>query len=360
MPASATRILLIAYAGGAPAAAIESALAWSRDEQQPPHELHVLATPDAAGRIRRELLSEGSRAGAFGAICRELGLNRDEILFNTRTVHTFTTASTMPAVAPIEEVWQLLRGLCQSADSALTAMVQAEAAMAAVMIQAALQLAGRPADRLLVGVHHAAGAPGTARKSSRPASADMYVEVPILLPATSSIDTGSYLEQVERRRQERRRLAEPDPLTLHCRTRRLRIGDSTIALPQKQFFWVCVLARLEGALFPLTALSRALHVTPAGQVSLQLSADPHLHRVLEHLRQTYAMLFPRKTDEFGPMVGRACGPHPGLPSTISKINATLRAALGEAAPRYLIGGGRERGGYRLPYNPPVVRIDAET
>jgi hypothetical protein len=44
---------------------------------------------------------------------------------------------------------------------------------------------------------------------------------------------------------------------------------------------------------------------------------------------------------------RSCGPHPGLPSTISKINAALRRALGRGAAPYLIQGGRGAGGYRL-------------
>ncbi|MGE0448518.1 MAG: hypothetical protein AB7Q29_02945 [Vicinamibacterales bacterium] len=356
MPASATRILLIAYAGGPPAAAVEGALTWSRDEQQPPHELHVLAFGDAARRVRRDLLSDGDRAGAFGDICRTLGLNRDDILFNTRTVHTL--AISPPGIAPVEQLWQVLRGLCRSEHCAVTAVVQPEAALAAAMLHAVLQFAGRPADRVFVATPHASTRLSPIKRN-RPAAADSYVEVPMLLSSTSSIDVESYMEQVERRRQERRRLAEPDPLTLCCRTRRLQIGENTIVLPPRQFFWVCALARLEGAILPLPAISHALQIH-GGQISLQPSADPQLHRVLAILRQTFTLLFPRQVDEFGPTIHRACGPQPGLPSTISKINATLRAALGEAALRYLIEGGREHGGYNLRVDPPTVQIDVES
>jgi len=122
-----------------------------------------------------------------------------------------------------------------------------------------------------------------------------------------------------------------------------------------------VLARPAGTLFPLSDLSRALHVTPTGQVIIHGSAgSERLNGVVASLRRTHATLFPHKTDEFGPMLHRACGPHPGLPSTISKVNAALRQALGSAAPRYLIEGGRERGGYRLPLDPRLVRFDTLT
>jgi hypothetical protein len=53
---------------------------------------------------------------------------------------------------------------------------------------------------------------------------------------------------------------------------------------------------------------------------------------------------------------RACGPQPGLPSTISKINAALRRALGRGAGPYLIEGGRGTGGYRITLPASAIQI----
>jgi hypothetical protein len=53
---------------------------------------------------------------------------------------------------------------------------------------------------------------------------------------------------------------------------------------------------------------------------------------------------------------RACGPSPGLPSVIAKLNAHLKRALGGGAEPYLIAGGRGAGGYRLTLPPAQITL----
>jgi hypothetical protein len=68
------------------------------------------------------------------------------------------------------------------------------------------------------------------------------------------------------------------------------------------------------------------------------------------------MLFPDAAEEFPFVLQRACGPTPGLPSVIAKLNARLKGALGAGAEPYLIAGGRRAGGYRLTLPPAQLKL----
>jgi hypothetical protein len=81
-----------------------------------------------------------------------------------------------------------------------------------------------------------------------------------------------------------------------------------------------------------------------------------LDGVVRHIRRVFATLFPEAVDEFPVVFKRACGPTPGLPSIIAKLNASLKRALGAGAEPYLIAGGRGAGGYRLTLPPAQIRL----
>jgi hypothetical protein len=70
----------------------------------------------------------------------------------------------------------------------------------------------------------------------------------------------------------------------------------------------------------------------------------------------FRILCPQSADKFDALLHRACGRHPGLPCTITKINAVLRRALGGGAKPYLIQCGRGAGGYRITLPASAIQI----
>jgi hypothetical protein len=126
------------------------------------------------------------------------------------------------------------------------------------------------------------------------------------------------------------------------------VGETVVTLPAMQFFWMYCLASTTGERIPLAELTGAFASGRRQPVPMtQKLPDGRVRVFPADLQRAFVQLFPMAADKFDAMYLRSCGPQPGLPSTISKINAALRRALGRGAAPYLIQGGRGAGGYRL-------------
>jgi len=142
------------------------------------------------------------------------------------------------------------------------------------------------------------------------------------------------------------------------RRRAVEIDDVVLAVPRLQFFWLFCLGTLAPKALPLRALCGNVDVGADGSIAV---ASKHPHRAdlevaARHIGRVFAALFPDVADEFPSVFSRACGPSPGLPSVIAKLNAHLKRALGGGAEPYLIAGGRGAGGYRLTLPPAQIKL----
>jgi hypothetical protein len=274
-------------------------------------------------------------------------LSRDEILFNQRTLHALDEQAVADGSSGADCVLALLRQLSSSDDVALTVVVCEDAGPAGHFLHAALHVAGRIPDRLLVDTSMPP-ARSKGPKASRNGKGTPHLELPLLLWPANEPVPHTYAEAVQRRRIERRRIAKPDVLRLDVRRRTLVVGETVVTLPAMQFFWMCYLASTSGERFPLAELSGAFASGRRQPVPMtQKLPDGRVRMFPADLQRAFVQLFPMAADKFDAMYLRSCGPQPGLPSTISKINAALRRALGRGAAPYLIQGGRGAGGYRL-------------
>lgn len=338
--------LLVVVPGARPAPLIEEAILRLRDEGCLPHEVHVLAHRDRVDDARRELL-EGRR---FTAFCESHGLRRDEIVLNGRTLHPLPLPLPPDCATGTDRLLTVLRSLAASKDTALTVAVSEDAGIAGHLVHACFQLVARIDDRLVL--YPLRRRPGGPNRASCPP-----VDLPLLLRRPDEPVGESYAEATTRRRAALRRLVRPDVLRLEPRRRLVRVGETVFVLPAMQFFWLWHLAGSAGERFPLADLTAALSGSRrhAAQVTQHLS-DGRVRVFPQDLQRAFAQMFPAAVDKFEPMFVRACGPHPGLPSTISKINAAFRRALGPGAQRYLIEGGRGAGGYRITLPPSAIQI----
>ena len=335
--------ILIVAPGPHPADDVERAIARLATEQAAPHEVHVVATGQRLMDCQRALLGDG--AGRFAAACLAAGVPRDEILFNQRTLHLIGEQGG-DCAAHADNVVALLRRLATSDEVALTVVLSDAAGPAGYLAHAALHLVGRIQDRLLIDSSTPTASKRGGRKSTE-AQPD-HLELPLLLWPANEPAPPTYLEAVKRRRTERLRIAKPEVLHLNIRKRTVSVGDTTVTLPAMQFFWLYYLASTTGERLPLGELAHVLASgrRHAAQLTQKLP-DGRVRMFPADLQRAFVQLFPMAADKFEAMYLRSCGPHPGLPSTISKINAALRRALGRGAEPYLIQGGRGAGGYRL-------------
>jgi hypothetical protein len=118
------------------------------------------------------------------------------------------------------------------------------------------------------------------------------------------------------------------------------------------------LATLAPKALPLRLLCGNFDVEADGRITI---AAEHPQRAqleahARHIKRVFVTLFPEAADEFPLLFKRACGPTPGLPSAIAKLNAHLKRALGVGAEPYLIAGGRGSGGYRLTLLPAQIEL----
>ena len=337
-------ILLLAP-GAHPSALIERTLLRMRGDARLPHEIHIVAARPLLADVTRELLA----GGRFGEMCRRHGLDRDEILFNARTLHPVVTPSALDWSHGADRLLGLFRTLTASIEAALTVVIADDAGVTGYLVQACLPIVARVEDRLVLDVSLRAG-------HSRSAACG-YLELPLLLLPPDEPVPATYAEAAVRRRTELRRLARPDVMRMDVRGRTVRVGETSIVLPAMQFFWLWYLASAPGERFPLPELASALSGPRRQPVQVtQTLSDGRVRVLPSDLQRAYAEFFPMAPDKFEPMFLRACGPHPGLPSTISKINAALRRALGLGAGPYLIQGGRGAGGYRITLPAASVQI----
>ena len=342
-------VLVLVGGAGLPTM-VECALGRARDEERVPDEIHLVGAPDALTQLQRQLLNDAAGRNRLADACARLGISRDDILLNRRTMHAVPPGEVPLLAEEAEWMFQLLRQLGDEGRRELTVVIAHDAAALGVLAHAAMQLVARPHDRLFVEVE--------ASRSRRRKSCDVIsrwrgAEVPLLLRDRDGAPVAHYMEAVDARRVERQRLESPDPLRIDLRRRTVAIGRTAVRFPAMQFFWLYYLAALPGERFPLAEISTALSSSRRpSPVFVQKLAGGAMRTFPADLQRAFARVFPLGIDKFEAMFARSCGPHPGLPSTISKINAALRKALGRGAAPYLIKGGRGSGGYRvtLPAN----------
>lgn len=353
MPDTRTELhILVVAPGRRPADAVERAIARLSEDQTVPHEIHVVASSDRVAELQRALLGDGG--SRFAAACVAAGFSRDEILFNRRTLHSVGEHAG-DCAADADRVVAILRQVAASDGAALTLVLCEDAGAAGYLLQAALQVVGKVQDRLLVDT----SMPSIGKQTATSRRPDEYhhVELPLLLWPANEPAPQTYADAVKGRRTERLRIAQPDVLRLNARKRTLSVGETTITLPAMQFFWMYYLALTTDERLPLTELTNVLASGRRQPAQLtQKLPDGRVRVFPADLQRAFVQLFPMAADKFDAMYLRSCGPHPGLPCTISKINAVLRRALGRGAAPYLIQGGRGAGGYRLTLKPSGVHI----
>ena len=337
-------ILVLVGGAGLPAM-IGCALAAARAQERVPDEIHLVATPDALTQVNRQLLDDSGGRNRLVNLCASLGIKRDDILLNRRTLHPIRPGDTLLLGDEAERMFQLLRQLGEDGRRELTVVIAHDAAALGVLAHAAMQIVARPHDRLFVEVEESRP---RRRKNVESPMRWRCAEVPLLLRHRDDAPVAHYMVAVDARRVERQRLESPDPLRLDVRRRAVAIGRTAVRLPAMQFFWLYYLAASAGERFPLSDISAALSSSRRpSPLFVQKLAGGATRTFPADLQRAFARVFPQGLDKFDAMFLRSCGPHPGLPSTISKINAALRKALGRGAAPYLIKGGRGSGGYRV-------------
>lgn len=337
--------ILVVAPGSAPTRTLERALARLGRECRPPHEIRVLGRPDRLAELHRAFVASRA-ARRFADLCNAAGFSRDEILFNGRTLHPVDVPAGDASNETADEVLNLLRTFTAGSLS-LTVVIAEDAGVAGHLLFGALHLAGRATDRVLVDVMR----PASRARDNH----DAQVEVPLLLWPANEPSPATYAEAVQRRRIERRRIVTPDVLSLDRRRRTVSVGETVLTLPAMQFFWLHYLALSAGERFPLAELSA--HITSRGlRPFVQKLSSGRVRTFPADLQRAFVQMVPAGADTFEGMYQRACGLHPGLPSTISKVNAALRRALGRGAGPYLVEGGRGTGGYRITLSPSAIQI----
>jgi hypothetical protein len=118
------------------------------------------------------------------------------------------------------------------------------------------------------------------------------------------------------------------------------------------------LATLAPQPLPLRLLCGNVDIETDGRITIasEHPQQAHLEVLARHMKRVFVTLFPNAGDEFPLVFRRACGPTPGLPSVIAKLNAQLKRAFGVGAEPYLIVGGRGTAGYRLTLPPAQLEL----
>src|SRR5688500_7204159 len=351
--------IVIVVPGNLPEAALARTLAHLGAEGRMPHEVHVIALRSLIDQIRPLLSGDGG--SRISQLFVAAGFPRDEILFNRRTLHALDEPLS-DLTGAVDRLLQVLRQLTARAASTVTASVSHDAGAVGNILQVALRIAGGIEDRLMLDVTGPRGRRVSGRASEP--SDHAYLELPLLLWHAHEPQPSSFADALRRTRVERLRAVQPDPLRIELRRRLVTVGETTIHLPAMQLFWLYYLSTTPGERFPLAEIvhagvagsaSRPPSGTRRSQVAQTLS-DGRTRAFPADLHRAFVHLFPQSADKFEAMFHRACGPHPGLPSTISKINAALRRALGGGARPYLIQGGRGAGGYRITLPASAIQI----
>jgi CRISPR-associated protein (TIGR02584 family) len=328
-------------------------------------ELHVLASVRTGRRLREELLRSSGGAPPLADLCAHLGILRSDILFASRTIHLLGQPDEPLRLGGMaDDMLEAMRDLC-TRDNLLTVVVAPDARPLGLLAYAALALVGRPRDRLFfLEIDRTAAAPAARTRGGRRAAGQaggrgVLLNVPIVLAAEPIQSSDTFQTMADTRRRARLRLQEPGAMFLDGRRHVVRIDDVDIAMPSRQFFWLFVIATRAPATFPLKALSGNFHVDAHGHITITASSPERetLAAVVAGAKKLFTILFPGAAEEFARVLTQACGPSPGLPSIVAKINRRLKHVLGIGAVPYVIAGGRSAGGYRLTLPPEVIETD---
>lgn len=350
------RVLVVAP-GANPSVVHDAVTAIAATDRLCVDELHVLVSAGLAPRFRAALLKRGM-ASVLATGCRRQGVDTGEIIFSSRAIHSVGVVGTPASVA--DDVLDTLRKVCRDETNDVTVVASSEAGVVSILAHSALQLVGKPADRFFVldvGLTSPVQ-PKQPRSRKKRTPLPNLSEVPTILAERPAPQGQSYTELETSRRLAQRRLAQPGTLTLDGGRRALRIDDVEILLPRLQFFWTYCLATLAPEAFPLRLLSGNFHVEGDGRIAID-GQHPHraqLEVLARHTERVFVTLFPDAADEFPLVFKRACGPTPGLPSLVAKVNAHLRRVLGVGSEPYLLAGGRGTGGYRLTLPPAQIEL----
>ncbi|MCC7415690.1 MAG: hypothetical protein IT176_01005 [Acidobacteria bacterium] len=345
-------LILVVAPGSNPRTVTDALTAIVAREGRGVDEVHVLAAAGSGDRLRVRLLHPPSGRDVVAAACVELGLTRTDITFSARTIHVLGKPNDATAIGAVaDDLLATLRRLCTESNE-LRIVASAAAGPVAVLASAALQLVGRPDDRFFF----LQGQPfvGRNKHDRKPA----LLEIATVLAEQPPASYETYQAIASARRVARRRLIEPDDLVIDLPRRVMRVGETELLFPRLQFFWLFALATLAPCAFHLKRLTGSFHVDDRGAIVVAADAADHaaLESLVAHTRFAFAALFPDSIEEFPLMFKRACGPSPGLPSIVAKINARIRRALGVGAEPYLISahGGE---GYRLLLAPTAIKIE---
>ena len=350
------RVLVVAP-GADPAVVLDAVAAIAASDCRCVDELHVLASVDAADRLRTALLKPGTTS-ALADRCKHLGIAQADIVFSRRAIHGLGRFGTSGSIA--DDVLDTLRKLCGDTMNDVTVVASSNAGVVGILAHSALQLVGKPTDRffvLAVGPRTRAASKPSRHREDR-ASRPPLLEVPAILAERPLLPIQSYTELAAARRLARRRLSQPGILTLDGRRRAIRIDDVELPVPRLQFFWMFCLATLAPQALPLRLLCGNVDIETDGRITIasEHPQQAHLEVLARHMKRVFVTLFPNAGDEFPLVFRRACGPTPGLPSVIAKLNAQLKRAFGVGAEPYLIVGGRGTAGYRLTLPPAQLEL----
>lgn len=320
-------------------------------------ELHIIASSAQAHRLRAALLS------CRNELLAPLQTGNGEVLFGGRTIHAVgNSARQFDVPSAADDLMRVLRGLSQDSGTELIAVVSADAVAIGILLQTVLQLVGRPGDRIAAVEGGSRPLAKSDRAGRKPNSAPRpLVELPLMLAENTPPLDFPFSRIVANRTAARRHLQQPVPVIVHTRKRTLQIGETEIALPRLQFFWLSTIAGLSPTPFPLRQLAASLKFDDHGRYSLSAIDNErhHLISIMNHARAVLEFTCPESVDQFGDFMKRALlDPSPGLPPVIAKVNARIKKALGLGAAPYLIAGGRGGDGYRFTLPASRIRIDS--
>lgn len=360
------RNILLVHSTSRPSLVTEALYLWTLENQGPLHEIHVVTTPSGQDAVRRTLLNAPNGRSRFAQACRQLRVNRDEIVFADRTMHLMgepQAGGDAPAAAA-DALFGVTRALSLGRDSRVIAVAGREDALATVLLGACLQLLGRPEDRLFCVEQHPALRDAMARGKVSdfllPAG-DMVIgrervpardlvrwhEIPLVLagPPGGASDT-TYMDLVRRCRRERVLRDRPEALRVNLRQKLVSVDGTDIRLTPAQFFWYAAASSLAPAPLRLAEIEEALapHRTLDDCPAVKTMAD------------VFDAVFPDRRGEWCAALRAACRPDPSVRSTISKINRALREALGSGSLPYLLIGGHG-GTYRIALDPSRIQIN---
>lgn len=353
-------------------------------------EVHVLTSRLGYEHVMHRLLGSPEHPGSFERLCAHLGVPRNGIQFDATRVHTLRHVDGRP-IADFREAVDLASlgdqalGVAQtlSADGDHELFLTSEllrlgfAAGLATALQMLLQCRGRFCD---VDVH-----PLIAFEIERGQFDDFYYpqralavggivvapeealvgrEMSFLagLPRQVAAESGTLVGALAAQARLARWTEAPDPVLLDFTRRELRVGDETVPLAPVQFFWYAMLASHPGVRLHPDALSRMRAANHAGEPSVLVGPEGDSTQPvatvevdLDSMRTLYQATFHR-TEGVGHLLRLATRSRGYLASVISRLNATLRSQLRPHAEPYVVRGGRNRGGYWLALEPPLIRF----